>query len=38
MLKHFAFYGRAAAAYAVVVTSEPDGNILLKKGPVMTTG
>ncbi len=31
----FDFYARAAKAYAVVVTSEPDGNLILKKGPVM---
>jgi len=36
LLKRFEFYERAAGAYAVVVTSEPDGNIVLKKGPVMT--
>jgi L-fucose mutarotase len=34
-LKRFAFYERAAQASAVVVTSEPDGNVILKKGPVM---
>jgi L-fucose mutarotase len=34
-MKRFDFYARAASAYAVVVTSEPDGNLILKKGPVM---
>jgi len=29
------FYYRARQAYAVVVTGEADGNLLLKKGPVM---
>lgn len=29
------FYDRAHNAYAVVVTGEADGNIILKKGPVM---
>lgn len=33
--KRFDFYKRAANAYAVVVTSEADGNVILKKGPVM---
>lgn len=33
--ERFALYERAGKAYAVVVTSEPDGNIILKKGPVM---
>jgi len=33
--KRFDFYKRAADAYAVVVTSEADGNLILKKGPVM---
>ena len=33
--ERFALYKRAQKAYAVVVTSEPDGNIILKKGPVM---
>lgn len=28
-------YKRAAGAYAVVVTGEADGNLILKKGPVM---
>ena len=32
--KRFALYERAANAYAVV-TSEADGNVILKKGPVM---
>lgn len=30
------FYDRAHNAYAVVVTGEADGNLILKKGPVMT--
>ena len=34
--KRFDLYKRAANAYAVVVTSEADGNVILKKGPVMT--
>ncbi len=34
-MKRFDFYERAAQASAVVVTSEPDGNVILKKGPVM---
>ena len=34
LLKRFDLYARAAQAYAVVVTSEPDGNVILKKGPV----
>ena len=35
LLKRFDLYKRAAQAYAVVVTSEADGNVILKKGPVM---
>jgi len=35
LLKRFDFYERAAGAYAVVVTGEADGNVILKKGPVM---
>jgi len=35
LLKRFDFYDRAAQASVVVVTSEPDGNVILKKGPVM---
>ena len=31
----FDLYQRAADAYVVVVTSEADGNLILKKGPVM---
>lgn len=31
----FDLYRRAADAFAVVVTSEADGNVILKKGPVM---
>ena len=34
-IKRFDLYKRAADAYAVVVTSEADGNLILKKGPVM---
>lgn len=33
--KRFDFYDLASKAYAVVVTSETDGNLVLKKGPVM---
>ena len=33
--KRFDLYERAAKAFAVVVTSEADGNLILKKGPVM---
>ena len=33
--ERFDLYERAKKAYAVVVTSEPDGNVILKKGPVM---
>ncbi len=35
LLKRFDLYERAGNAFAVVVTSEADGNIVLKKGPVM---
>ena len=35
LLKRFDLYERANNAFAVVVTSEADGNIILKKGPVM---
>jgi len=35
LMKRFDLYERAAKAYAVVVTSEADGNVILKKGPVM---
>ena len=35
LLKRFDLYKRASNAYAVVVTSEADGNLILKKGPVM---
>ena len=34
-LKRFDLYERAKNAFAVVVTSEADGNVILKKGPVM---
>jgi len=33
--KRFDLYDRASEAFAIVVTSEADGNIILKKGPVM---
>ena len=33
--KRLDLYQRSANAYAVVVTSEADGNVILKKGPVM---
>ena len=35
LVKRFDLYKRAADAFAVVVTSEADGNVILKKGPVM---
>ena len=35
LLKRFELYKRAANAYTIVITGEPDGNIILKKGPVM---
>jgi len=35
LLKRFDFYKRASNGYAVVITSEGDGNVILKKGPVM---
>ncbi|MFH1616693.1 MAG: alcohol dehydrogenase catalytic domain-containing protein [Planctomycetota bacterium] len=35
LIERFAFYQRAAKAYAVVVTSEPDGNVILRKAPIM---
>ncbi len=31
----FDFYDQAKQTFAVVVTGEPDGNLILKKGPVM---
>ena len=34
LMERFDYYRRAECAAAVVVTSEPDGNVLLKKGPV----
>ena len=34
LLKRFDLYKQASLAYAVVVTSEADGNVILKKGPV----
>jgi L-fucose mutarotase len=33
LLKRFDLYRRAVGAFAVVVTGEPDGNLILKKGP-----
>jgi L-fucose mutarotase len=35
LMKRFDLYERADKAYVTVVTSEPDGNVILKKGPVM---
>ena len=35
LLERFDLYERAKNAYAVVVTGEADGNLILKKGPVM---
>ena len=35
LVKRFDLYARASEAYSVVVTSEADGNVILKKGPVM---
>jgi len=35
LLKRFDFYKRASNAYTVLITSEADGNVILKKGPVM---
>lgn len=35
LLRRFELYERAKNAFAVVVTSEADGNVILKKGPVM---
>lgn len=34
-LERYEFYERAKNAFVVVVTSESDGNVILKKGPVM---
>lgn len=34
-LGRFALYERASKAYAIVVTGEADGNLILKKGSVM---
>ena len=36
-IERFDFYTRAQNAFAVVATSEPDGNIILKKGVVAVT-
>lgn len=33
--KRFDLYERASKAFAAVVTSEADGNVILKKGPVI---
>lgn len=35
LVERFELYERARRAYAVIVTSEADGNVILKKGPVM---
>ncbi len=35
LMERFQLYERASQAYAVVVTGEADGNVILKKGPVM---
>jgi L-fucose mutarotase len=35
-VERFAFYERAKNAYLVVATTEPDGNLILKKGVVMS--
>ncbi len=35
LVERFELYERAKQAYAVIVTSEADGNVILKKGPVM---
>ncbi|MCP4341582.1 MAG: hypothetical protein GY799_22550 [Desulfobulbaceae bacterium] len=35
LLQRFELYERAANAYVIVMTSEADGNVILKKGPVM---
>ncbi len=34
-VERFELYKRAETAFAVVITSEADGNLFLKKGPVM---
>ena len=34
-LERFEFYRRAEACCCIVITGEPDGNLILKKGPVM---
>jgi L-fucose mutarotase len=33
-VERFAFYERSRQAFAVVMTAEADGNLILKKGPV----
>jgi len=35
LVERFELYERAKRAFAVIVTSEADGNVILKKGPVM---
>ncbi len=35
LISRFDFYERAKNAYAVIATGEADGNLILKKGPVM---
>lgn len=34
LIKRFNLYERVRTAYAIVATSEPDGNVILKKGVV----
>jgi L-fucose mutarotase len=34
-INRFDLYERASKAYVVIATSEKDGNVILKKGPVM---
>ncbi len=33
-VERFAFYERAAHSFVVIITGEPDGNVILKKGVV----
>jgi L-fucose mutarotase/ribose pyranase (RbsD/FucU family) len=35
LVKRFDLYERAGKAYVTVVINEPDGDVTLKKGPVM---
>ncbi len=35
LTKRYDFYTRASEAYAVVITAEADGNLILKKAPIM---